>query len=421
MVKRNGTWAAVSWTEALSIVAKKVQDQAADAENAAMLMSSSIPTQEAYMMQKWWQAMGFVHSRFDLLRQDVVDESHLNSPVANLQLNDIESAKAIVLIGAHPKARQPILGMKIRKASLNGADIMHLSARKHELNYEASQYVAHPNDWVSILVTYARKAGVVLDSVWDAVPDMAIEQMPDQPTWILGEQVLLHPQGALIRSLAKQISGHTKSDLLILSHGSNMAGCHTAFNALDAKQSSYSASELINQKKSLYFLHQIHPEYDLPAAHQSLQSLSESFVIATAAFWSEKMRQYADIVLPVSTFSESSGSMINAFDNEQHFQATVMPVGDAKPAWKIARVLGDICDLDGFAYKTIEEVSLAHPHRKAIDEQAPYIPKNITLLPKDDLLNVSVQHPLRVDPIVRNAQPLQQTIPKATLRVSNET
>jgi NADH-quinone oxidoreductase subunit G len=48
---------------------------------------------------------------------------------------------------------------------------------------------------------------------------------------------------------------------------------------------------------------------------------------------------------------------VNAAGEWQGFKAAVPPPGEARPAWKILRVLGNHFDLEGFEYVAVEEVA----------------------------------------------------------------
>jgi NADH-quinone oxidoreductase subunit G len=65
---------------------------------------------------------------------------------------------------------------------------------------------------------------------------------------------------------------------------------------------------------------------------------------------------YADVLLPVSPFTETAGTYVNAEGRAQSFNGTVKPLGDTRPAWKVLRVLGNLLGLSGFDYETSEAI-----------------------------------------------------------------
>jgi len=74
------------------------------------------------------------------------------------------------------------------------------------------------------------------------------------------------------------------------------------------------------------------------------------------AYQSETMKQYADVLLPIALFAETSGTFINGEGQSQSFAGAVPPVGEARPAWKILRVMGNLLNLETFEYNSSEEV-----------------------------------------------------------------
>ena len=61
-------------------------------------------------------------------------------------------------------------------------------------------------------------------------------------------------------------------------------------------------------------------------------------------------------MLPISPFTETSGTYVNTEGRAQSFNGVVKPRGDTRPAWKVLRVLGNVLNLDGFEYSSSEEV-----------------------------------------------------------------
>ena len=68
---------------------------------------------------------------------------------------------------------------------------------------------------------------------------------------------------------------------------------------------------------------------------------------------------YAHVLLPVAAFTETAGTFVNTEGRVQSFHATVKPLGEARPAWKVLRVLGTLLGRDEMAFDTIEQVRAA--------------------------------------------------------------
>jgi NADH-quinone oxidoreductase subunit G len=66
--------------------------------------------------------------------------------------------------------------------------------------------------------------------------------------------------------------------------------------------------------------------------------------------------EYADALLPIAPFTETAGSFINTEGRLQSFHGVVRPLGEARPAWKVLRVLGNLMGVSGFAFDSAEAV-----------------------------------------------------------------
>jgi NADH-quinone oxidoreductase subunit G len=92
---------------------------------------------------------------------------------------------------------------------------------------------------------------------------------------------------------------------------------------------------------------------DASAAAAALKG--SGLVVALTAF-KDVATEFADVLLPIAPFTETSGTFVNAEGRVQSFTGVVKPLGDARPAWKVLRVLGNLLGLDGFAQSSSEEV-----------------------------------------------------------------
>ena len=101
----------------------------------------------------------------------------------------------------------------------------------------------------------------------------------------------------------------------------------------------------------------IEPDADLPNPVAARAALAKAnTVIALSAYKSPDLMDQADVILPISVFSETVSTYVNLEGRAQTVQPAVKPLGDSRPAWKVLRVLGGLLDLDGFLFNLPEEV-----------------------------------------------------------------
>ena len=84
--------------------------------------------------------------------------------------------------------------------------------------------------------------------------------------------------------------------------------------------------------------------------------IDADFVAVLTPFGGSRYQQYADVLLPIAPFTETAGTFINAEGLWQSFTGVVAPYAEARPAWKVLRVLGNLFQCDGFDYVSSEEI-----------------------------------------------------------------
>src|SRR5207302_428209 len=73
-------------------------------------------------------------------------------------------------------------------------------------------------------------------------------------------------------------------------------------------------------------------------------------------FASEEAKRIGRVLLPMGTFAETSGTYVNCEGLWQSQPGAAAPVGEARPGWKVLRVLGNLLGLEGFDYQSSEDV-----------------------------------------------------------------
>jgi NADH-quinone oxidoreductase subunit G len=106
-----------------------------------------------------------------------------------------------------------------------------------------------------------------------------------------------------------------------------------------------------------WFLWGIEPALDMGNPARTSTALGQAeFVVACTTHHSASLAQCADILLPIAAFAETSGTLVNADVTWQSFRGAVSPPGEARPGWKVLRVLGNLLNLPGFEQVSSAEV-----------------------------------------------------------------
>ena len=383
MIKEAGVWQQVDWQEALNIIKEKlgnILNQAGPAQ-LGTLISPTATLEELYLAQKLTRALGSDNIDSRLKQVDFSDQLVVPSfPWLGQSIVDFEENQAALLIGSNLRKDQPIINHRLRKAALDGASVMVLNPIDYEFNFPLDyKIITAPNsitrELSAILKAAIKLSGekvetaltkllkdVTINETHRAIADTLFNS--DDAIVLLGNFTTTHPQLALLRTLSGEIAKLTHSKLGYLSEAVNSSGAWLAgavpHRLAGGKKNSnigLSSHEMLAQKLKAYLLLGVEPEldcWDTRIAQQAMQDAD--LVVALTAFQSEALNSYADVLLPIATFAETSGTYINNEGTVQCFNGAVPPQGEARPAWKVLRVLGNSFNVDGFDYESSTEV-----------------------------------------------------------------
>lgn len=425
MIKVKGQWQELSWAEALKKAVDTVRSFAA--EDVGALISPTATTEECYLLQKMMRQWGIHHIDHRLREVDFQDQNDLPMyPHLSQNIADIENSDTVLLIGYHGQQDYPMLNHRVRKASLQGAQIYDLHALKQDYNFNVTaSALLPPQDWAQYLQSLLE--AIEGKKAPAAVKACAKQLLQGQHVSILcGASVLHHPQASLIRSLAAQISAAIPHGHLgLLSDFANGAGAWIAGAVPHRGELGRSTTEgkntlaQIQSQLKCYWLHGIDAENDFNSASRMLEALDKSdAVIAVASYASPQMLKYATLLLPLASYAENEGSMVNIEGRWQTTSAAIAPPGKAKKGWQIYYRLGQEAGCDGFDSSadgeqiSCESIS-AHlrselPLRPAYD-----LPKiEMDNSEKPTLMRLAHWHALQNDPVVRRSHAMQACVDK---------
>ena len=417
LVKKSGNWVETDWQEALEAVAQGLKRARGTSGNRlGALLSPGATLEEFYLAQKLMRGLGSENIDFRLRQSDFRAEEPAY-PWLGQTIAQLDELNAALLIGSNIRKEQPILGHRLRKAALTGAQISFINPLELELNYHATQLVNSPMGMISDLAAVAKAlggyGGLIDSAEVSDVHHRLAEQLraAERATVLLGNMAVAHPDYALIQGLARIIAGNSGSLLGYLPEAANSVGGRLA-GALPGNDGS-NAQEMLSNPHKGYLLMGVEPGFDCWNPARAMETLGQAeFVAALSAFRSQSLEQVADVILPIAAFAETSGTYVNAQGEWQSFSGAVAPAGESRPAWKVLRVLGNLLDLPGFDQVSSEEI-LAEARQVAGDRK----PDNSAdggvayerLLAGVGLTRIGDVPIYALDPLVRRAASLQKT------------
>lgn len=416
MIKEKGQWKQVDWETALAYAAKKLKDYSSvDASKVGVLASPNATLEELYLLQKLARAVG-VENLDHRLRQAnfSLDKEGFVAPKLNHSLKEVEALDNILLVGSYLRKEIPLLNHRVRNAHLNGAIVSAVNPIDFDFNFKLNQQLVSEN-LVNELAGIAKAVADLTsknDQAWlksieatDAQTQVAKSLVDAKNASIMvGQIAQMDKHYAEIVKLANLIAEMTSVQLNVLPMTANEVGAHMVGFV---PKNGLNVSDMVSGNMKAFINLGIEPEEDLQDGSLALKAMQEAeCVINLTAFDTAAQREYADIMLPISTFAETAGTFVNACGLKQSFKMAVEPQGDAKPAWKIFRVLGNMLELEGFEYTHANQVMA-----DVADETQSVDLSTATIeMPADaDLIGTQLISMYQVDALVRRSPSLQAT------------
>jgi len=367
MVKQNGQWLECDWQTALDYVVDGLKGVKQDhgASSIASLAHPISTVEELFLLQKLALGLGSSQVQTRLRQSDFRAKPQVSW--LGLAVEAIDRLDRALVIGSFLRKDHPILAARFRKASKTGLRLMRIDSGGDDwLIPTASAQALAPSLWLQALehlaVAIAQQKGITApagatqtDSMAQA---LAKSMMSGKSSAIfLGNTVLAHPDFSQMHAWSAWIAQETSSSLGFLGEGANFVGAQV----LSANGNSVSVdsrvSSLTDGQARAVILLNVEPTADLVNPMQAQLALRQAAtVIALSSYMTSDLLDLADVILPITPYTEQAGTYINIAGDVQFSQATVRPMGQARPAWKVLRVLGDSLGIDGFNFNTVEEV-----------------------------------------------------------------
>ncbi len=442
-IKHGGEWHNVDWQTALDYVARTLKDIVAEhgADQVGALLSPHSTLEELFLAQKLVRGLGSDNVDFRLRQSDFsLDGKLAGAPWLGLPIADFNTLDAALLIGSFARKDHPLLTQRLRQAArTNWAKISRVHvAREDWLLPIAAEAIVAPDAMVAALAAVlaavlkqqnlaagepfaALLAGVTISAEAEAVAASLLHG--EKRAVLLGNYAVHHPNYASLHVLAQEIARLAGASFGVIGEAANSVG---GYLAAAVPQQGGHARSIIERKLRAYIVMGAEPEFDTAdgvAARAALEAAASviylgSFVGSAAA--------YADVLLPIAPFTETSGSFVNTEGKLQSFNAVAKPVGETRPAWKVLRVLGNLLGLSGFEQTSSEAVraevealgDIASRLNNVVSGVVPVLPAAASGLQR--VADVPIHF---ADPLARRAPALQKTRDSAapTARLSAST
>jgi len=371
MLKQGGQWIETDWQTALEYVGNGlksiIREHGQDAVAAVATPHSTV--EELFLLNQIATGLGIGAAEFGARHADArLGETLQGAAWLGQTIAELIDNKAVLVVGANLRKEQPLLAQRLRQAVKRGTRLAVLNAADDALyTTVAGKLIVRPDQYVEALAAVTKAAaelkGVAVPaelasaSVTDAARQIAQTLIDgtavegSRAAVLLGNQAAHHPRAAELAAVAAQLAAITGAKLGWMSEAANTVGAQVLGLAPTAQAFAKprKAFLLLNTEVEL-------DAHDAAAAHAAVKATD--MVVAFSAFKHSAI-DYADVLLPITPYTETAGSFVNMEGKLQAFNGVVKPQGDARPAWKVLRVLGNMLGLAGFDYDSAEAVRKA--------------------------------------------------------------
>jgi NADH-quinone oxidoreductase subunit G len=381
MLRDGSSWREVDWDEALSAAARGLR--AAGASTGTLVHPSST-LEELYLAARLTRSLGSSNVDHRLRMRDFRDRAaDPLRPTLGTSLADVETLSGVLIVGSNLRSELPILAHRLRKAVVRArAKVAVVDSRVREYRFPTETQIARlPSEWVHELAGIlsamceltAAKPGDAYASVLRGVTPTEAQRAAARAlcngsaraVW-LGAMALRHPAAVDLRSIACEIARISGASFAMLAEGGNAAGAWLAGavphrqpgGVAVAEPSGLDARGMLESALRAYLLvGAVEPSGDMADPALAERALSSAAcVVAVTPYVTDELKKFAHVLLPMGSFAETSGTYVNLEGRWQSQTGLSKPLGEARPAWKILRVLGNQMELSGFDYQSSEDI-----------------------------------------------------------------
>lgn len=380
MVKHNGQWVETTWQAALEFVADKLK--AIPADQIGALSTPYRPAEELFLLQKLMRGMGSGNVDHRLRQSDfsLDDKAHggfwLGMPVTYMS-----RLKRMLVVGSNLRKDHPLMAHRIRESVRWHGELNLINAHDDEfLGKVHAKRIVAPSQLADTLAGVCRALAELKNL---AVPDIASHAEVDETARkmaesiggdgqttlgiegravFLGNMAQHHPSYSQIHALAQEVARLSGASFGVLGEAANSVGA-VAVGAIPMRGAlgqpaprGLNAQQMLAQPLRAYLLLGVEAELDTHDPVTAMASINEAEFVVVMSPYKGKSLDYADVLLPIAPWTETSGTFVNTEGRVQSFNAVVKPLGETRPAWKVLRVLGNLLGLAGFEHNDSREV-----------------------------------------------------------------
>ncbi|HUQ75645.1 MAG TPA: NADH-quinone oxidoreductase subunit NuoG [Burkholderiales bacterium] len=367
-------WMEADWQDALHYAADHLAGK-----DIGILASPHSTLEELYLAAKLAEGGGAAD--FRLRHSDFSgDAKRAGIPWLGMPIAEVENLDQVLVIGSFLRKESPLIAQRLRQATKRRAQIHMLHSVDDDwLMPIASRKIVPPSEIVAAIAGF----GEALKSGKNAAV-------------LIGNFAQQHPQAAQIHAAAQSLGVKVG----FIGEAANSVGGYLAGLPVG------NVGDVL--KKRAIIVLGAEP-LDCAAPEAAMSALREAEFVVQLSPWRTGL-EYAHAVLPIAPFTESAGTFVNIEGRAQGFHATVNPLGEARPGWKVLRVIGSLLKRPGFEFDTIDQVRSACLSGKDVTKLlSNTIGAAASAAAPGGVQRIADVPAYFADPLVRRSPPLQKT------------
>ncbi|MBR9842978.1 MAG: NADH-quinone oxidoreductase subunit G [Rhodobacteraceae bacterium] len=293
-VRENGKLRPASWGEALTKAAEAMKGK-----KVAALVGDLAPVEASFALKQIVEGLGgTIECRTN---GAVLPAGNRSAYVGTAAIEDIDTAKAIYLIGTNPRDEAPVLNARIRKAWTQGADVTVVGPKGMDLTYEYIQ---------------AGPGRAVLNRLVDHA------EAGEGAIVIVGQGAITEGDGIAVLGQAMALTEKLGGKMMVLHTAASRVG------AMDIGAVTEGGLDVAMEGAEVI--------YNLGA--DEIEVGEGPFVIYQGSH-GDRGAHRADVILPGAAYTEENGLFVNTEGRPQLAMRAGFAPGEAKENWAILRAL----------------------------------------------------------------------------------
>ncbi|PLC53883.1 NADH-quinone oxidoreductase subunit G [Pollutimonas nitritireducens] len=419
----DGQWREASWSDALQVVVhgfNTVRDQFG-AEQIGGIGNHNATTEELALLARLMRALGSENVDFRLRGIDpTFEQAVAGVPWLGMPIAELGQLDRVLIVGSFLRKDHPLMAQRLRQAVKHGTQVSFIDSAADDPLFPVSGRMTVapsllPNALAEVLVALAQAKDQPVPEAFAKVEPSPAAQLiaaslssGQRVAVLLGNMAVGSDKAGLIAANAYAVARSASAKFGFLTPGANTVGGYLA-GATPGK-GGLTAEQMLAQPLKAYLVLHAEPAFDSDNGARALEVLKAAgFAVALTSFKSAA-QEWADVMLPISPFTETSGTFVNAEGRVQSFKGAAAPFADTRPAWKVLRVLGNLFQLQGFDDETSESVRETVLVSGIDGRLSNDVTASAGLSSKREGLERVADVPIyRSDALVRRSQPLQDT------------